>query len=315
MDGESLSLTIVIPTYKRIPSLIRCLESIENQLERPDKILVTVHSSDKQSLTYLQKRTIQFLEIKKAGVAAAISGAIEILSTDLVAFVDDDVTLPSHWVGMAKKSFQDSQTLGALGGTDRQPAVLLRHDLTVGKMTPYGKLIGNHHLATGTSREVDFLKGCNMVLRTSIATNYSPIFHLLRGGGAQVGVDLILSISSRIAGFNSVFNPDFWVFHHIEPRVDTSQRNELDEVEVRDLTFNLVLIKLTFSKMSLRGVVLVYQLIIGDREVPGVLRSMMLNKLSIRLIIRDLRNLLSVIQPSWKSSTQFRMPLPPRKKA
>jgi GT2 family glycosyltransferase len=313
MDGQKCSLTIVVPTYKRVSSLIRCLESIENQTIQPDAILVTAHSFDSESLVYLRKSSVPFLEIKGRGVVEALVNAIDNVKSDLIGIIDDDVTLPIDWVKRAVDSFGSDAKLGALGGTDVQPNVTFHPDIKVGRMTIYGKLIGNHHLASGSKREVDFLKGCNMVMRTSIAKNHSRAIRLLRGYGAQVGVDLVLSITSRIAGYRTEFNPNFKVNHHVAPRVDSSQRHNLDRIERQNLTFNLVLIKCMYSKNGFRVIVLFYQVIIGDREVPGLIRSLILNRFKPNLILDDLRILFSVIQPAWNFSKKFRMPLPPLK--
>jgi cellulose synthase/poly-beta-1,6-N-acetylglucosamine synthase-like glycosyltransferase len=293
---------------------MRCLESIASQSVSPDGILVTVRTDDFESLEYLREKNLTILEIKEYGVAAALSAAVKSVSTDLIAFIDDDVTLPENWVLSAKKTFEHTKGVGALGGTDRQLNVIHRKDVRVGEMTAYGKLIGNHHLATGPTRNVDFLKGCNMVMRTSIAINHSPIMNLIRGRGAQVGNDLILSISSRLEGYISIFDPEFFVFHDVAPRINASKRNELSDAEKQDLVFNLVLIKLTFARKRFRGVVLLYQLLIGDFEAPGLIRSIILNQLKLKPVTDDLRRLYSVAYLTWKISKNFRQPLAARDK-
>jgi glycosyltransferase involved in cell wall biosynthesis len=309
MSEQQLSLTIVIPTYRRVASLVRCLDSIASQSVSPDKILVTVRLDDLESLEYLRKSNISFLEIEGHGLAAALSVAVKKVSTDLVAFIDDDVTLPINWVLSAKTTFEKIVDIGALGGTDIQQNVIHKGSIRVGEMTAYGKLIGNHHLATGMKRTVDFLKGCNMVMKTSIAVQHSPILNLVRGRGAQVGTDVILSITSRLEGYISIFDPEFFVFHHVEPRVDESQRFKLSKSEKQDFTFNLLLIKLTYARKRFRGVVLAYQVIIGDREVPGLFRSIIMNRFGLKLVMYDIYILQSVIYPAWKMSKEFRQPL------
>lgn len=309
MEKTGPTLTVVIPTFKRPESLRRCLISLEKQLLPADEILVVVQERDFQTLDVIQSLRVKFKITKSPGIVSAILNSLPEIATELVAFIDDDVSLPQDWVMKAKTHFSSNPEIGALGGTDRQIDVHLEEDLRVGKFTRYGKLIGNHHLASGFQRNVDFLKGCNMVLRTSIAQNYSPIFTLLKGNGAQVGNDLVLSIGSKLQGFITLFDPNFYVHHHVEPRQESSQRDSLNEDEKTDLIYNILLIKLTFSPKFMKPVALLYQFMIGDKEVPGVVRSLILHKMQIKMIRRDLKYLIDAARKVWVLSSKYREPL------
>jgi glycosyltransferase involved in cell wall biosynthesis len=300
---------VVIPTFKRPESLRRCLISLEQQILPADEILVVVQEQDSQTLSIIGELRVKFKLVDSPGIVSAILASLSEISTDLVAFIDDDVTLPPDWVVKAKTNFSNNPKIGALGGTDLQSDVQLNENVRVGVFTSYGRLIGNHHLASGRMRNVDFLKGCNMVLRSSIAKNYSPIFVLLKGNGAQVGNDLVLSLGSRIQGFSTFFDPEFYVYHHVEPRQESSQRGFLNETERIDLIYNTLLIKLTFSRKFMRPIVLMYQLLIGDREVPGLVRSLVLQKMHLKLMIRDMKFLITGAKKVWVPSSTYREPL------
>ena len=311
MTNYDPTITIVIPTFKRPESLTRCLNSIAQQELSADEILVMVQDRDYETLNLVENLGITFKKIELPGIIFAIQNSLALITTDLVAFIDDDVTLPLDWVSKAKNAFSRTPKIGALGGTDIQRNFELKDRIKVGKISAFGKLIGNHHLASGQKRNVDFLKGCNMVMRTSIAKNYSPVFSLLRGQGAQVGNDLVFSLSSRINGYETIFDPEFYVYHHVEPRKDSSQRNVLNEIERRDLVHNIFLINLTFAWNYMRVIVLIYQLFIGDREVPGLMRSLLLRGHRINQTVRDLNYLVEAVPKVWKQSSTFREPLCP----
>lgn len=309
MASYDPTITVVIPTFKRSESLRRCLSSISQQRLPADKILVVVQDRDYETMNLVENLGVKFEKIDKPGIIFAIQSSLALITTDLVAFIDDDVTLPSDWVAKAKNAFSGTPKIGALGGTDIQRNFELKDKIKVGKISAYGKLIGNHHLASGLKRSVDFLKGCNMVMRTSIAKNYSPVFNLLRGQGAQVGNDLVFSLSSRINGYETIFDPEFYVYHHVEPRKESSQRNELNEIERSDLVHNILLIKLTFAWNFMRAIVLLFQVFIGDREVPGLMKSLLLRRHRINQTIRDMNYLMEAIPKVWKLSSTFREPL------
>lgn len=309
MANYDPTITVVIPTFKRSESLRRCLSSISQQGLPADKILVVVQDRDYETMNLVESLGVKFEKIDKPGIIFAIQSSLALITTDLVAFIDDDVTLPSDWVAKAKNAFGGTPKIGALGGTDIQRNFELKDKIKVGKISAYGKLIGNHHLASGPKRSVDFLKGCNMVMRTSIAKNYSPVLNLLRGQGAQVGNDLVFSLSSRINGYETIFDPEFFVYHHVEPRKESSQRNELNEIERSDLVHNILLIKLTFAWNFMRAIVLLFQVFIGDREVPGLMKSLLLRGHRINQTIRDMNYLMEAIPKVWKLSSTFREPL------
>lgn len=314
MTNYDPTITVVVPTFKRSESLRRCLRSISEQGFPADEILVVVQDRDYETMNLVENLGIKFEKINKPGIIFAIRRSLALITTDLVAFIDDDVTLPPDWVAKAKNTFSGTSKIGALGGTDIQRNFELKDRVKVGKISAYGKLIGNHHLASGHKRHVDFLKGCNMVMRTSIAKNYSPVINLLRGQGAQVGNDLVFSLSSRINGYETIFDPEFYVYHHVEPRKDSSQRNVLSEIERHDLVHNIFLIKLTFAWNYTRAIVLIYQLFIGDREVPGLMRSLLLRGHRINQTVRDLTYLVELVPKVWKQSSIFREPLCPIRK-
>jgi len=311
MANYDPTITVVIPTFKRPESLGRCLGSISQQELPVDEILVMVQDRDHETVNLVENLGIKFEKIDKPGVIFAIQSSLALITTDLVAFIDDDVTLPSNWVAKAKDAFSRASKIGALGGTDIQSNTELKDRIKVGKISAYGKLIGNHHLASGHKRQVDFLKGCNLVMRSSIAKNYSPVFNLLKGQGAQVGNDLVFSLSSRINGYDTIFDPEFYVYHHVEPRKESSPRNELNEIEKSDLVYNILLIKLTFAWKFMRVIVLIFQVVIGDREVPGLMRSLLLRGYRINQTIRDMKYLNKAIPKVWKLSSTFREPLRP----
>lgn len=309
MANNDPTITVVIPTFKRPESLRRCLRSISQQELPPDDILVVVQDRDHETKNLVEKLEIKIKKVDAPGIIFAIQSSLATITTELVAFIDDDVTLPPDWIKKAKTAFAGTPTMGALGGTDKQKNLELNDDITVGKITSYGKLIGNHHLASGPKRNVDFLKGCNMVIKTSVAKNHSAVFNMLRGQGAQVGNDLVLSLSSRTKGYETIFDPEFYLYHHVAPRINSSQRNALDKTERSDLVFNIVLIKLTFARNFTRTIVLMFQVLIGDREVPGVMRSLLLRRHRINQIARDIQYLMEVIPKVWKISSTFREPL------
>lgn len=101
-------LTVVIPTYNRPDSLYRAVESLFRQGAADEGfcVLVADNSADataRETFEMLKARAPETLEliylhVPEAGVANARNGAVERVTTPLIAFLDDDQSAPRHWL-------------------------------------------------------------------------------------------------------------------------------------------------------------------------------------------------------------------------
>lgn len=178
----------------------------------------------------------------------------------------------------------------------------------VGIFTKRGKLIGNHHLSNRTMHEVNFLKGCNMFIRRSLLDNINPIIDLLHGDGAQLGNDLVISITSNLCGFKTIYDSRVQLTHYASPR--TYQPREISNMKkIDDENFNSWLIKLTFAKKYYLLIVILYGILIGDRLTPGLVKSLLLRGMNLELIIGDLKANLRAFKHAIPIGRKCRQPL------
>lgn len=103
---------------------------------------------------------------REKGVIANMQAAINITKSNVVALLDDDVTLHPNWIEKVLCHFESQPRPSGVGGKDflqDDPAGRQIEPLTrrVGVFAWTGHLSGNHHRGTGPPREVDVLKGCN----------------------------------------------------------------------------------------------------------------------------------------------------------
>src|SRR5690242_1915958 len=89
------TLTVIVPSYRRISALDDCLTGLQAQTRPPDQVIVTVHVSDEP--TYLRVRELQAgwpellpIWIQRPGVLAAQNQALVQATGEIVAFCDDD---------------------------------------------------------------------------------------------------------------------------------------------------------------------------------------------------------------------------------
>jgi len=286
MQQDALSVAMVIPTYKRVLDLKRCLESIEQQYLRPDSVIVGTHSWDEESHAFLEsyRSTLDFRQTRadQKGFLANMQAALDTTSEDIVCFLDDDVALHPDWLQRVLAHFDADPRVGGVGGRDLlqdEPEKRGAEATTerVGIFTWYGRYHGNHHRGRGGAREVNCLKGCNCAYRGELIRRFG-FDHRLRGRGAQVGSELSLAFDIRKADFKLVYDSEIQVDHFVAVRHDNDQlhRGGFDAEATRDLAFNYMLIMRTKAPGILFVMYVLWSLVWGSPKTPGVFRNLTL---------------------------------------
>jgi hypothetical protein len=97
--------------------------------------------------------------VDEPGVVAAIAAGVTGARSEIVAFLDDDAVRRADRLERLLRHFRDPR-VGGVGGRDvwrnEEPRGQPTED--VGRITPWGKRIGNHYLGTGRAREVMVLQ-------------------------------------------------------------------------------------------------------------------------------------------------------------
>ncbi|RAU95109.1 glycosyltransferase [Paenibacillus sp. YN15] len=272
-----MMLTVVIPSYKRPQELANCLAGIDAQERQPDEVIVVCREEDAGTLAFVKqweaapaaylKRHVQ---VSRPGVIHAMQTGVENASGDIVAFIDDDAVPWKDWAGRLLEYYRDPR-VGGVGGRD----VIAGRDHTikkpvVGRVTWYGKLIGNHDQGYGSPREVDVLKGVNMSFRTPLVK--FPGF--MKGKGAQVHFEVFLCMGIRRLGYKLIYDPELRVDHYPAARHDIDQRNAIVRDAVANASFNLSVALLHGLPAYRRPARIAYGMLVGDRRMPGVVRML-----------------------------------------
>lgn len=207
--------------------------------------------------------------VDEPGVVAALSAGAELATSPIVAFCDDDSMPRPDWIARITAAFEDDR-LGVVGGRDvlappHRPEPLVTD---VGRVTRWGKVIGNHHKGGGVTREVDVLKAVNIAFRR----NALALPLELRGAGAQIHFELAACLWAKQRGWRVVFAPDIVVDHIPDVRFDADRRGRPDPVAIRDAAFNLVVSLLTY-RPRLWPSRAAYGLLVGDVGTPGLVRA------------------------------------------
>lgn len=270
-------VSVIVPSWRRVRSLERCLRALAVQTRAPDEVVVGLRADDAESIRCVEALARTFparlhcATTVEPGTIAAMNAALSCCRHDagIVAITDDDTEAHGDWIERLAACFADPRVGGA-GGRDWQRQE--RGDRSVvGKVQWFGRTVGNHHLGAGPAREVDVLKGANCAYRAPLLRAIGFDSRLL-GAGAQQYWELALCLPLRRAGWRLIYDPAIAVEHHVEPRSDGDQlhRGVFARAPLSDATHNETLVLLEHQRGAARAAFMTWAILAGTRHEPGV---------------------------------------------
>ena len=278
-----MHLAVIIPTWQRLVKLKACLESLENQTTLPDLVLITVRNEDLDTLAFLKPWSAltplktQLVLLDKPGVIYAENQAIGLVKSipeiSIVTFMDDDAIAFPDWIQKIKNFFQHNAQAAAIGGPDiikSEPWTY--HDCsveTVGKLTAYGKVIGNHHHKSQGLRQVNALKGVNMSVRKNFLQEIDGKLqgeNPAKGNGVFWELDVCLKIQQ--AQGTIFFDPNLLITH------DSDHRHFIANSVISSTSHNLAYVLMKNLSPLKRSIFLIYAFFIGNAHIKGILKTL-----------------------------------------
>lgn len=269
MDAGELAVSVIVPTYGRPADLRACLAGLHAQSRPAREVVVVRRAGDEETQQVVAEHELDSLvevEVDVPGVLAAMHAGIERATGDVIAFSDDDVVPHFDWLARLLGHLADPG-VGGVGGRDDTPQSLPPFTDDVGRITRWGKLVGNHHRGAGSARDVDVIKAVGAYRREALA-----LPAVLRGGGAQPHFEVALCLWARRRGWRLVYDPSIVVDHFPAQRFDADRRGTPALSAVRDATYNYVACLLTLER-RLFWRRAAFGLLVGDRSSPGLVRA------------------------------------------
>lgn len=279
LADPDVSVSVVVPTYRRAEQLKECLDGLARQRRAPDQVLVVCRADDAPAREVVRQRPgVEECLVNRPGQTAALLAGARACRGDVIVFTDDDAVPRADWLQWLVAPYADP-TVGAVGGRD-----IVHHlgevedgaELQVGLLLPTGRAVGAHHLGVGRLRDVWFLKGVNLSCRRELLAIPAG----LRGTGAEVACDTAMSLAVRQAGHRVLFEPRALVDHFPGRRFDADRRRAVDEPSPaqvrRDRAYNETYV-LSSLVPALRRRRAAYGTLVGDRASVGLLRAVVAN--------------------------------------
>lgn len=268
-------VSAVVPTFRRLDTLRRCLTGLRISDQPFSEIIVIVRPrEDPDTLLWLSAKLslapeLKLITIDTPGQVAALNAGVEVATGAFIAFFDDDVLPSADWLRRMLKIMQDPH-VAAAGGRDRlheRGVVIEGVAKHPGVRTWFGLLRGGHHLAYGPARVVDTIKGCNFLVRNAALGSLRFDTRLL-GQGAQYRNESWLCTNLIRAGWRIVLSPEVEIDHFAADRAD-GPRKDYSAASCYTRTANTVSTDLAFASLWQKTKYLSYFIFVGQRYCPG----------------------------------------------
>jgi hypothetical protein len=212
---------------------MKCVASLLEGSQKPEEIVIVGREGDRgtdEAIAKIEAAPHEGIAIRPAWVAVPghippVEMGVRTASGDLVAVMDDDVTVTPEWLSSMVSHFSDP-TIGVVGGRVLVPDA----PLPIAKGMPgciswYGKHWGNLGSVGGLAAfEVDSVMEGNCIWRRGLLASlqFDPVLNL--DDASMYGLDLCLQAKDR--GFKVVYDPRALVYHHPGPRSPDLDRQD-----------------------------------------------------------------------------------------
>lgn len=268
-----MRVAVVIPTYQRPEMLRACVRSLLAGERQPDEIVVVGRVGDRgteDAIRELQAEAGEGLRsawVTEPGHIPPVRAGAQAATAELVAFVDDDVTVTQEWLREILRHF-DNAHVGAVGGRVVVPgAPAPAGKGRPGRISWYGKHWGNlGSLQVPGPLDVMSLMEGNWAWRRELflSLDFDPVLNF--DDASMYGLDLCFQARRR--GFRIIYDSRALMYHHAAPRVEALDRRATE----RRLSYsrNYTYILLRHLPAWRRLVFLLWWFLIGERGSAGL---------------------------------------------
>lgn len=153
-----MKISVVVPVYNEEKYIENCLNSLINQSEKPDEIIVVDNNCIDKTIFLTKQYPVKIIKEKKQGMIFARNRGFNEAKHEIIARCDADTILPINWIKKIKKNF------------NRFPI-----DALTGPVTPYDLIIKTKDFAITYFEIMRFIQngaetlvGPNMVITKKI---------------------------------------------------------------------------------------------------------------------------------------------------
>ncbi len=196
-----MKIDLIIPVYNEQDFLADCLDSIQQQTVKPDRVIVVNNNSTDQSLEIIQSYPfVTIINESKQGVFYARTTGFDYSKADLMVRIDADTILPSDYIQTVQQIFTNQTNLDAVTGS------VAYYDCLWPKLSYQVDLILRQSLVTLLDKSM-FLYGSNMVIKKSAYLKVRPKLHF----NPKIHEDIDLALHCQEEKLNLVYKKELLV--------------------------------------------------------------------------------------------------------
>ena len=107
-----MKISVLIIAYNEEKYIAKCIESILNQSQKPDEIVLIVHNCTDKTIEIAQKYPITIVPFSEPeGIAYARIKGLESISGDVVLCIDGDSFAEENWIEIMVKTLESGNIL------------------------------------------------------------------------------------------------------------------------------------------------------------------------------------------------------------
>lgn len=223
--------SIVIPTYRRPDMLAECLASL-CALEYPLELLEVLvvdnggeHNSEAAAVPFTDRLRLRYLTNRRnQGYGYSVNRGIVESRGARVMLLNDDARPAPDLLRECDRLLASDPGIGAVGCRAIETGYE-NWGNEIGRIDPYGEVVGNFNLDCGAPIDVDHVYGfCYVFTREAVnraGLNDRTLLARPYSSGNRIETDHCLMI--RRAGLRVVYNPRMTALHLAKPRPDMSE--------------------------------------------------------------------------------------------
>lgn len=271
MSLDALTVSVVIPTWRRAELLALCVDGVLGQDPLPNEVLIVSRPTDLEARKVIDEAAsrgpVRLVEVTEPGHVPPVRAALEAATTDLVAFIDDDAVPEPGWLAALTDVMRDPSVACAGGYVYTEGNRPIVHP-DAGRIRWYGKHVGNvGALESSRQVDVDAVMEGNWCWRTGVMRSLEFDPFLSRDDAILYGLDLCLQATAGSA--RVVYTSAARVVHTPGPRTGAFDRHEDSRVR-RSYGRNYTYIALRRFRGMRRVAFVVWWWLVGERASYGV---------------------------------------------
>lgn len=112
-----MKVSVVIPTYNEEKFIRTCLESLMQQEEKADEIIVVDNNCTDRTVEIAKEYPVRVVREKVQGMTPARNRGYDEAKYEIIARTDADAILPTNWIATIKHGFTDENIVALAGPT------------------------------------------------------------------------------------------------------------------------------------------------------------------------------------------------------